>query len=163
MDAIKREYEKIRHFYHIAELISTQSTCLSRQVGAILVKDGIVVATGYNGPARGIKHCTSCVRRQDPNYNPGALLDKCPAVHAEANCIASAARIGTSIVGATLYINTNVPCKACLSQLINAGIGAIFALDGYYDKLSQEIVKQSRLVVCINNKRYIFHELFLEG
>lgn len=136
--------EKLKHwdtyFHKVCEAISSKSPCLSRQIGAILVHDKSIVSTGYNGPARGYPHCQP-VRYQMPDcnienekhfskgcsrhakgYKSGEGLLECPAAHAEANCIANAARIGASTIGTTLYINCILPCKDCAIILVNAGI-----------------------------------------
>jgi dCMP deaminase len=143
---------KLAYFYKVADIVSQKSPCKARQVGAILVNDGIIVATGYNGPARGVHHCKVCPRTSDPNYQQGKNLDICPAVHAEVNCIASAARIGAPTKGSALFINTVVPCKNCLSTLVNAGIVEVYALDAWYDKLSLRIAQESGIVVRVNKR-----------
>lgn len=143
---------KVKYFFNIAQDVSNASTCLSRQVGAILVKDGIIVSTGYNGPARGVPHCDKCARKSDPNYKSGMNLDICPAVHAEANCVASAARLGTSTLNSILFINTVVPCKSCISILINAGVKEVYAFDCFYDILSKDIVSHTDIIVHLHKK-----------
>lgn len=143
---------KVKYFFNIAQDVSYASTCLSRQVGSILVKDGIIVSTGYNGPARGVPHCYECARKSDPNYKSGMNLDICPAVHAEANCIASAARLGTSTLDSILFINTVVPCKSCISILINAGVKEVYAFDCFYDGLSMYIVNSTDIIIHLHEK-----------
>lgn len=137
----------IRYFFGAADYVSKKSACLSRKVGAILVKDKVIIATGYAGPPRGFPHCVVCRRRSLPDYVPGKNLEICPSVHAEANCLAAAARVGAPIKGSTLFLNTNVPCKSCFGQLVNAGIVQVFALDGWYDELSVEMSHLLRLNV----------------
>ena len=156
------------YFHKICEAIASKSPCLSRKIGAILVKDNIVVATGFNGPARGVPHCgrdrfekdevlresmkdvlpavaggimTTCPR-QLLDYKSGEGLHLCPAEHAERNCIASAARVGVSVRGTTLYMNCCLPCKNCITLLINAGVSEIVVEDTvHYDKYSEFIYK----------------------
>lgn len=131
------------YYMAIAELASTRSTCLSRRVGCILVKDDHPISFGYNGPAKGMKHCEElggCVRRAMPDYKSGAYLEICPASHAEQNAIAFAARHGISTVGATAYVNT-FPCKNCMNSLINAGISKIIYNCEYDASLSSEIAE----------------------
>lgn len=135
------------YFYKIADVIAQKSVCLSRKVGAVLVKNGVIIATGYNGPARNVKHCIKCVRRAKQNYQSATNLSICASVHAEANCIANAARVGTSTEGSALIINTVTPCKDCLSLLINAGVKDVYALDGWYDELSTRIVREGSLTL----------------
>lgn len=119
-------------YYHkICVAVASKSPCLSRRIGAILVREKIVIATGFNGPPRNYPHCEGyryedydppeCPRRAQ-GYKSGEGLHLCPATHAEANCIASAARTGASVEGSTLYMNCIVPCKDCMSLLINAGV-----------------------------------------
>ena len=110
-------------YYHsICQSVASKSPCLSRQIGSILVKDKIIVATGFNGPPRGYPHCQNECPRKVKGYESGEGLHECPATHAEANCITSAARIGASVTGCTLYLNCIIPCKDCMSLIINAGI-----------------------------------------
>jgi dCMP deaminase len=141
--------DKIKHFYQLAELVSTQSHCLKRKVGCILVKSGIIVSTGYNGPARNIPHCKVC-RRVDSKT--GENLHRCIGVHAESNCIANAARLGIAVEDSSLFTNTLVPCKNCISELVNAGVTRIYALDGYYDELSKYIEQHSGIRVTIEDE-----------
>lgn len=119
------------YFHNICVAISTKSPCLSRQIGAILVRDKSIISTGFNGPPRGFPHCTpaspngsgsNLCPRHAKGYHSGEGLVECPATHAEANCIANAARIGACTIGSTLYMNCIIPCKDCMSLLINAGI-----------------------------------------
>lgn len=137
------------YYMSIAQLASMRSTCLSRKVGAIIVKDDNPISFGYNGPARGVKHCSElggCRRRSMPDYKSGAYLELCPASHAEQNAIAFAARHGISTVGATVYVNT-FPCKDCMNSLINAGISTIIYDSEYNAELSANIVKDSQVVI----------------
>ena len=79
------------YFMGLAKYAGTRSTCLSRQVGAVIVKDKHSISTGYNGPASGVKHCSElggCIRRARPDFKSGSHLELCPASHAEQNAIA---------------------------------------------------------------------------
>ena len=101
----------------MANAASTRSTCDRKHVGVVIVKNRIVLATGYNGSIRGQPHCSDV----------GHLLvnNHCVrTVHAETNAIAQAARNGAAIDGATLYTNT-VPCWECFRVLANTGISSI--------------------------------------
>lgn len=72
----------------------------------------------------------------------------CPAVHAERNALAQAARLGIPVKGATLYLNTQIPCKDCLAELVNAGVVEIVCTElKPYDKISEEILKYSGVLV----------------
>lgn len=129
------------YYMAIAHLAAMRSTCLSRSVGCVIVKNDNPVSFGYNGPAKGVKHCEElggCKRRQMPDYKSGAYLELCPASHAEQNAVAFAARHGISIEGATAYVNT-YPCKNCMNSLINAGISKIVYDAEYNAELSGDI------------------------
>ena len=131
------------YYMAIAQLASLRSTCLSRKVGAVIVKDDYPISFGYNGPARGVIHCDEkggCIRRSQPDYKSGAYLELCPASHAEQNAIAFAARHGISVEGATIYVNT-FPCKDCMNSIINSGIKKIVFDAEYSADLSKEIVE----------------------
>lgn len=161
------------YFHKICKAVASKSPCLSRKIGAILVRDNIVIATGYNGPARGIPHCgherfmedevlkqaikdepkdcdmtrfrNECPRRV-LGYVSGEGLQLCPAEHAERNCIASAARVGVSVKDTTLYMNCILPCKNCITLLINAGVKEIVVEDTtHYDKYSEFIYKYCKI------------------
>ncbi|ADI66125.1 deoxycytidylate deaminase [Trichormus azollae] len=114
------------YFLMLAKLAATRSTCIAFPVGAVIVKNKQVVATGYNGSPSGSAHCTS----QGYCY-PG--LTSCDAsktlpsraVHAEANAIAQAANYGISTYGASIYV-TLEPCLSCLKLVISAGIKEVF-------------------------------------
>lgn len=129
----------------IARLVSSRSTCLRRQVGALLVKDKNILTTGYNGTPSGIAHCESvgCLRQQ-LGVPSGERHELCRGLHAEQNAIIQAARHGVNIDGATLYC-TNSPCIICSKMLINAGIRQVIYLDGYPDQLSQEMLKEAAI------------------
>lgn len=131
----------------IARLVARRSTCLRRQVGAVLVKDKNVLATGYNGTPSGISHCADvgCLRErlQVPS---GERHELCRGLHAEQNAIIQAAKHGVNISGATLYC-TNSPCVICSKMIINAGIDRIVYLEGYPDDLSREMLLESGIDV----------------
>ena len=102
------------YFMKMAELVSTRSTCMRRQVGAVIVQDKHIVATGYNGAPRGIMHCDErgeCLR-QKLGVPSGERHELCMALHAEQNAIIQAATSGQTIEGATIYI-THQPCIIC--------------------------------------------------
>ncbi|MBE6155508.1 MAG: cytidine deaminase [Firmicutes bacterium] len=138
------------YYMSIAHLAAMRSTCLSRKVGAIIVKEDNPISFGYNGPARGVQHCEEvggCPRKLKPDYKSGAYLDLCPASHAEQNAIAFAARHGISTVGATIYVGT-FPCKDCMNSLINAGISKIVYDSTYNADLSAKIVAEANVEIC---------------
>jgi dCMP deaminase len=135
-----------KYFHDICIAISTKSPCLSRQIGAILVRNDSIVSTGFNGPPRGFPHCKDICPRKAKGYKSGEGLVECPATHAEANCIANAARIGACTVGTTLYMNCIIPCKDCMSILINAGIDEIVVDDLIpYHELSLKMAQAANI------------------
>lgn len=131
----------------IAHLVSRRSTCLRRQVGAVMVKGKNILTTGYNGTPSGIAHCdqTGCLRQQ-LNVPSGERHELCRGLHAEQNAIIQAAKHGVNITGATLYC-TNSPCIICSKMLINAGIRQIIYQDGYPDRLSLAMLDESGIEV----------------
>lgn len=132
-----------QYFMDITRLVATRSTCLRRQVGAILVKERNILATGYNGVPSGISHCddTGCLRER-LCVPSGERHELCRGLHAEQNAIIQAARHGTNIDGATLYCTT-MPCIICTKMIINAGIRAIVYGEGYADDLAREMITES--------------------
>lgn len=145
------------YFMEIADLASSRSTCLSRKVGAVIVKDKHPISTGYNGPASGVSHCGDiggCIRRAKKDYKSGAYLELCPASHGEQNAIAFAARHGISTAGTTIYVNT-FPCKDCMNSIINAGIKRVVFEGEYNADLSKNIAEQAgvELVQFIRPKK----------
>ncbi|MBD3267642.1 CMP deaminase [bacterium] len=117
------------YFMLLAKLAATRSTCFSRPVGAIIVRDRRVLTTGYNGAPPGSWHCSDkkqCYWRQPENHVPGIEpRDLSRAVHAEINAIAHAARKGIAIEGGTIYCTLS-PCMNCFRALISAGIQHVF-------------------------------------
>jgi dCMP deaminase len=114
----------------IVEIVAKRSSCLRRKVGAILVRDKRILATGYNGAPSGLKHCidTGCLREK-MNIPSGERHELCRGLHAEQNAIIQAAYHGVNIKGATLYC-TNSPCIICAKMIINSGITTIMAREG---------------------------------
>lgn len=137
-----------QYFIDITHLVATRSTCLRRQVGALLVKDRNILATGYNGTPSGIRHCeeTGCLREQ-LKVPSGERHELCRGLHAEQNAIIQAARHGININGSTLYCTT-MPCIICTKMLINAGILRIVYDEGYADELAREMVTEAGIEVA---------------
>ncbi len=136
-----------QYFMDITRLVATRSTCLRRQVGAVLVKDRNILATGYNGVPSGISHCdeAGCLRER-LNVPSGERHELCRGLHAEQNAIIQAAKHGTNIDGATLYCTT-MPCIICTKMLINAGIRDVVYGEGYSDDLAREMIGESGVTV----------------
>jgi dCMP deaminase len=122
------------YFIQIAEIVKTRSTCIRRQVGAVLVNDKRqIVSTGYNGVPRGIEHCSeeNCTKLFEES---GEKNELCPAVHAELNAILQAATAGFSPEGTTLYTTTR-PCSNCTMAIINVGIKRVVYIEDYTDHI----------------------------
>lgn len=138
------------YFMEMAALTSKRSTCLRRQVGAVIVKDKHIIATGYNGAPRGIKHCEErggCLREK-LNVPSGERHELCMALHAEQNAIIQAATLGQSIEGGVMYV-TNQPCVICAKMIINAGIKRIVVREGYPDQLARDILGEAGLRIVM--------------
>ncbi len=131
------------YFMAIAELVASRSTCLRRKVGAVLVKDHRILATGYNGAPSGIRHCleVGCLREK-LNVPSGQRHELCRGLHAEQNVLIQAAYHGICVANSTLYC-TNLPCIICTKMLINAGIKAIYFKEGYADELSRDMLEEA--------------------
>lgn len=165
------------YYKSICDAVAEKSPCLSRKIGAILVLDHSIISTGYNGPPRNIPHCgperfekdkslsfapalevfkdlyasddieTTCPRRL-MGIRSGEGLEWCSAQHAEENAVTNAARIGVSTIGATLYMNSVIPCQKCFGTLINAGIVEI-VIDSVtdYDNHTRFLIDYSQIKI----------------
>ncbi|NLM74288.1 MAG: cytidine deaminase [Clostridiaceae bacterium] len=131
------------YFMSIVELVKTRSTCLRRQVGALIVKDKRILASGYNGAPVGCRHCeeTGCLREK-LGVPSGQRHELCRATHAEQNAIVQAAYSGTCVKNSTLYVTTQ-PCVLCAKLAINAGIKKIVFKGDYPDDLSMELLQEA--------------------
>jgi dCMP deaminase len=131
------------YFMGITDLVSQRSTCMRRRVGALLVRDRQILATGYNGAPRGLPHCdeVGCLR-EHRGVPSGQRHELCRGLHAEQNAIIQAANHGVGIRGATLYSTTH-PCVICTKMIINAGIQRVVYRDGYADQLAGEMLQQA--------------------
>lgn len=134
-----------QYFMEMAYLASRRSTCLRRQVGAIIVKENQIISSGYNGAPKHIRHCniTGCLREQ-MKVPTGERHELCRGVHAEQNAVVQAAINGSSILEASLYC-TNQPCVICSKILINAEIKTIYISEHYEDKLAQEMLSEAEV------------------
>jgi dCMP deaminase len=129
-----------QYFMDITKVVASRSTCLRRQVGAVVVKGKRLLTSGYNGAPQGLPHCSEvgCLRI-DRAIPSGERHELCRGTHAEQNAIAQAALYGVAIEGATLYC-THQPCSVCTKMIINAGIKRIVYLNGYPDELARELL-----------------------
>jgi dCMP deaminase len=162
------------YFHEICISVAKKSPCLSRNIGAILVRDHSIISTGFNGPPRGIPHCGPERLSKDiilqsifkdhaisisypvPNncprhylaYPSGTHMELCPAQHAEENAVSNAARLGVSVLGSTCYLNTVIPCSKCFGTLINAGIAEIVVEElTVYDRFTQFLIDNSSIKI----------------
>jgi len=165
------------YFLDVCNVVAKNSKCLSRQIGAILVRDKRIISEGYNGPPQGVPHCgerwqcddglkkewavhtsypiaaSNVCPRQLLGYKSGEGLEWCIAGHAERNALISAAYNGIATKGATLYMDCGIPCTPCLVEIINAGITEIVVAKlTYYDKMAKWICDHSDLKV----RTYVF-------
>ena len=133
------------YFMQIAYLVAGRSTCLRRQVGAVIVKDKQILSTGYNGSPAGLKHCAEvgCMR-EALGVPSGQRTEICRAVHAEQNALVQAAKHGVAIAGADIY-TTFQPCVLCTKLLINAGIKRVVYANSYPDDLAVEMAQEAGL------------------
>jgi dCMP deaminase len=131
------------YFYKLTNDVAERATCTRRKVGALIVKNKRILATGYNGVPSNIEHCLSrgCLRAE-LGIPSGEKQELCRGVHAEQNALIQAAKYGVPIDGATLYC-TNQPCVTCAKLLINAGITEIIYFDAYPDKLGEEMLAEA--------------------
>ena len=122
------------YFMNIAKVVSSRSTCHRKFVGAVLVRDRMILSTGYNGSIRGMPHCTDAGHMMENNH--------CVAtIHAEVNAILQAARNGVNIDNSTVYVTAS-PCWNCFKALINAGITRICYNEFYRDERIFDVAKQ---------------------
>jgi dCMP deaminase len=132
----------------ITQLVAGRSTCLRRAVGAILVKDRRILATGYNGAPAGLPHCdtTGCIR-EELHVPSGERHELCRGIHAEQNAIIQSANYGPGISGSTIY-TTHHPCSVCAKMIINAGIVRVVTDDGYPDELASDLLSRAGVEVA---------------
>lgn len=135
------------YFMEIAQVVAKRSTCVRIHVGAVIVKDGRILSTGYNGAPHGFAHCIDigCIREKE-NIAHGTRHELCRAVHAEQNAIIQAAIHGVSIEGATVY-TTHQPCILCTKMIINGKIKRVVYLNEYPDPTSLGFLKEANIEV----------------
>lgn len=135
------------YFLEVAGLVAKRSTCIRRHVGAVLVRNKRILATGYNGAPSGLRHCfdIGCLREK-LKIPSGQRHELCRGLHAEQNVLLQAALHGTITRDSQLYI-TNQPCMICAKMLINAGVKEIIISGGYPDELAVSFLKEARIKV----------------
>ncbi len=134
----------------IAQVVAKRSTCLRRQVGALIVKDRRILCTGYNGAPAGAPHCreVGCLRER-LHIPSGERHELCRGLHAEQNVIIQAAMHGVSIKGGAFYI-THKPCVLCAKMICNAGIKDVYYQGDYPDQLAAGIFQEAGVkLVCM--------------
>jgi dCMP deaminase len=122
------------YFMHIARAVATRSTCSRKHVGAVIVRDKVILSTGYNGSLRGLPHCDEV----------GHMLEDghcVRTIHAEANAVIQAATHGVRIEGAGVYVTAS-PCWSCFKMIANAGLTRIVYGEFYRDERIFEVARQ---------------------
>ena len=176
--SIKRDMPESRDrwFFNLCLEVGSNSKCLSRKIGAVLVRDKSVISTGYNGPPRGIPTCDQrwyldkqflkkygseikkgTTKGSCPRYvigfKSGEGLDVCVAGHAERNALINAARLGIETRGfehdpTTLYMSCGIPCTPCMIEIINAGVSEVVVTSiSFYDQSAEYLLQNSDLKV----------------
>lgn len=136
-----------QYFMNIVELVKERSTCLRREVGAVIVKDRRILTTGYNGAPAGCVHCLEVgCKRAELNIPSGERHELCRASHAEQNAIVQAAMYGVSIKDGTIYV-TAQPCVICSKLIINSGIKRVVYKGDYPDELSMQLLSEAGIEV----------------
>ena len=131
------------YFLEMARVIASRSTCLRRSVGALLVRDKRILATGYNGAPANLPHCAEVgCRREELGIASGERQELCRGLHAEQNAIIQGALHGVGVRGSVLYCTTQ-PCAICAKMLINAGVERVVYEGDYADQLSLEMLQQA--------------------
>ncbi len=133
-----------KRFMSLAHEVASWSTCLRRKVGAVIVRDKRIIATGYNGAPSGVTNCQEkgyCLRDKQ-GIESGTRQEVCYSTHAEQNALVQAAKLGIAVDGATIYI-THRPCVICTKLLINAGIKRVVYDKHYPDDFSMEILSEA--------------------
>jgi dCMP deaminase len=164
-----------KYFLDVCNTVASNSTCLSRKIGAIIVRDKSIISTGYNGVPKNVPHCglerwevdkklqneiynihfsmssslisTTCPRKL-LGYKSGEGLEWCPAGHGERNSLINAAKIGVSVKGAKMYMNCPIPCGPCMVEILNAEIEELIVVSlDYYDYMSEYLIANSGIKI----------------
>ena len=133
------------YFMGIAQQVSKRSTCDRKNVGAVIVRDKVILSTGYNGSIRGVKHCDEI----------GHLIenDHCVrTVHAEVNAVAQSAMNGTEIKNSSIYLTAS-PCWPCFKVIVNSGIKKIYFGEFYRDEKIFKFAQESGIELIDMSKK----------
>jgi dCMP deaminase len=122
------------YFMNIATAVATRSTCSRKHVGAVVVRDKVILSTGYNGSLRGMPHCDEVGHMMEDGHCVRTI-------HAEANAIVQAATHGTRIDGATVYVTAS-PCWSCFKMIANAGLKKIVFGEFYRDERIFQVAQE---------------------
>jgi len=135
------------YFLKMALIASERATCKRHSVGAVLVKDKIVLSTGYNGAARGAKDCLElgCLR-DELGIKSGEKHEICRAIHAEQNAIIQASSHGITLDNSVMYC-THTPCNICAKMMANAGIKEVVVFEKYSDNSFKELFHELNIKV----------------
>ncbi len=159
--------ERDKELYNDVMIVAEFSTCLSRKIGALILCDDHIIATGFNGPPPMVTRCGhNRILRDDSLYSidvhkrnlcprkamgfrSGGGLEYCTAIHAEVKAILYALRAGVSTMESSLYVTCGIPCKDCLKIIIACGIREIVCtnVDDWYDELSKYLVRESGIKI----------------
>lgn len=132
------------YYLRIAADVAGRSTCLRRQIGAVVVNGDVIVSTGYNGNPRQMPHCAEigCIR-DELKIPSGERMEICTGVHAEMNALIFS---GKESRGGTLY-TTLVPCNTCAKMIVNAGIRRVVYAEGYPDRMGLVLLEEAGIPV----------------
>ncbi|MDH7515136.1 MAG: dCMP deaminase family protein [Bacteroidota bacterium] len=141
------------YFMNIAEMVAERATCNRAKVGAVIVKDKNIIATGYNGAPAGLPHCTDVGCLIYVSRNPdGEEEENCfRTIHAEINAIVQAAKHGVAIQGADIYVTAS-PCYHCMKTIMNAGIRRVIYGRPYKIHRIAELI-ETGIIACLQLER----------
>lgn len=135
------------YFMSIARVVAGRSTCLRRNVGAVIVKDRRILTTGYNGAPMGMRHCLDIgCPRDEARIETGKNHELCRGLHAEQNALIQGALHGISVKDAVVYC-THHPCVLCSKMIIGVGLKAVYYSEPYADPLAVELMEEAGLIV----------------
>jgi dCMP deaminase len=139
------------YFIDLAHVVKSRSSCVRDRIGAVVVQDKRIIATGYNGTPAGVKNCSDggcqrCMDRHNDIVKANERKDLCICIHAEMNALLQSAYHGVSTKGATLYA-TVAPCLQCAKSLINSGIGEIIYEGEYTDDFGLKLLMEAGVKV----------------
>lgn len=139
------------YFMNIAREVATRATCDRKHVGAVIVRDKVILSTGYNGSIRGTAHCDEVGHMME--FDPNRGMESCVrTVHAEANAIVQAAKTGAMIDGGTIY-TTASPCWPCFKLIANSGLKRVVFGELYRDERIYQFAKEANIELVDLSKK----------